>query len=202
MSRQPSQPPMIAEWLLRHLTSRRNRDALCGDLLESFQQSPSTAWYWRQVLIAILVEASGKLRVRSPQIVIACASTLLLHLSPWIGQMSFVRFLWGRGLALPWPASGAYEFALGGLTNTLILLPFLVFMLRIRLQFAWGRMLELLALSFLLLAIADWILTWWITEYHARLSRGWLTLAAEEAHYFFPVLLVAATSRWRQPVHR
>lgn len=108
-------------------------------LLESFQQSRSTAWYWRQVFIAILVEASGKLRVRSPQIVIACASTLLLHLSPWIGQMSFVRFLWGRGLALPWPASGAYEFALGGLTNTLILLPFLVFMLRIRLRICVGK---------------------------------------------------------------
>jgi hypothetical protein len=30
-----------------------NREALAGDLLEQYQQGRSTAWYWRQVLVAI-----------------------------------------------------------------------------------------------------------------------------------------------------
>jgi preprotein translocase subunit SecY len=49
----PIEPPSVATWLLKHL-GRRN-DALAGDLLEEYRRGRSAAWYWRQVLTAIVV---------------------------------------------------------------------------------------------------------------------------------------------------
>jgi hypothetical protein len=39
--------------LLEHFGRGTNNEALAGDLLESFQEGRSRAWYWRQVLVAI-----------------------------------------------------------------------------------------------------------------------------------------------------
>jgi hypothetical protein len=50
-----SVPPVFATWLLKHLSFSNTDDALVGDLLEEFSQRRSAAWYWRQVLVAILV---------------------------------------------------------------------------------------------------------------------------------------------------
>lgn len=49
-------PPRLASWLLEHLGPRYQRESLAGDLFEEFQQRRSYAWYWRQVLIAIVAE--------------------------------------------------------------------------------------------------------------------------------------------------
>jgi hypothetical protein len=48
-----SQPPAVAEWMLRHLVLGDRTEALEGDLLEEFH-GRSPAWYWRQVFRAIL----------------------------------------------------------------------------------------------------------------------------------------------------
>ena len=79
MNRERSHPPAVAMWLLRHLIPRRNREALAGDLVESFSQRHSPSWFWRQVLIAILVGASRELSSRWPQICFAAAGTALLR---------------------------------------------------------------------------------------------------------------------------
>jgi hypothetical protein len=50
-----SDPPKSALWLLRRLCPKRNREAITGDLLERFGERRSTGWFWRQVLVAILV---------------------------------------------------------------------------------------------------------------------------------------------------
>lgn len=47
-------PPALATWLLEHLLREKERETLTGDLLETFWQHGS-AWYWRQVLAAIMV---------------------------------------------------------------------------------------------------------------------------------------------------
>lgn len=50
-------PPSLATWLADHLISGARRDALLGDLLEGYAARPSSAWYWRQVLLAIVASA-------------------------------------------------------------------------------------------------------------------------------------------------
>jgi hypothetical protein len=49
-----SKPPHAAAWLLEHLVPGSMSDALAGDLEEEFGRR-GAAWYWRQVLLAILV---------------------------------------------------------------------------------------------------------------------------------------------------
>jgi hypothetical protein len=48
-------PPMVATWLLEHFLSDFHNRSLIGDLIEHYTQGRSSAWYWRQVLIAIAV---------------------------------------------------------------------------------------------------------------------------------------------------
>jgi len=50
-----SQPPALATWLVEHLIPGSRNEALAGDLLEQFGRGRSALWYWRQVLVAILV---------------------------------------------------------------------------------------------------------------------------------------------------
>ena len=57
-----SKPPALASWLLEHLTRRTQNDALAGDLLEEFRSGRSAAWFWRQVLLAILASVASALR--------------------------------------------------------------------------------------------------------------------------------------------
>ncbi len=49
-------PPRLATWMLLHLMPGDHDEALAGDLLESFRAGRSSAWYSRQVLVAILIQ--------------------------------------------------------------------------------------------------------------------------------------------------
>ena len=57
----PKQPPVIATWLLRHLGSSPNNEAVLGDLAEEYSRK-GAMWYWRQVLKAIPVSAFREAR--------------------------------------------------------------------------------------------------------------------------------------------
>jgi hypothetical protein len=48
-------PPAVATWLTERLGPVRYRESLTGDLLEQFHRGRSEVWYWRQVLMAILL---------------------------------------------------------------------------------------------------------------------------------------------------
>ena len=56
------QPPALATWLLEHVHFSNTDEALAGDLLEEFRRRRSVAWYWRQVLVAILVGFGNEVR--------------------------------------------------------------------------------------------------------------------------------------------
>jgi hypothetical protein len=56
-------PPRLAMWLLHRLMIRNDGDAIIGDLQEQYHHGRSAAWFWRQVLIAIVVDASRDMRV-------------------------------------------------------------------------------------------------------------------------------------------
>ena len=49
------EPPKIARWLLSHFGSSPNNTAVIGDLDERYRQRCSGVWYWRQVMLAIVV---------------------------------------------------------------------------------------------------------------------------------------------------
>ena len=49
------QPPRAATWLAHRLVPGPRRESLLGDLIEQYRQGRSGGWYWRQVLVAIVV---------------------------------------------------------------------------------------------------------------------------------------------------
>ncbi len=55
-----SQPPPVATWVLKHFGSRN--EALTGDLVEEYRQGRSTVWYWRQVLMVVVVGCGNEIR--------------------------------------------------------------------------------------------------------------------------------------------
>ena len=48
------QPPALATWLMSTLLVGQNADALVGDLIEQHRRGRSSAWYWRQAVVAIV----------------------------------------------------------------------------------------------------------------------------------------------------
>jgi cytochrome c biogenesis protein CcdA len=50
------EPPALATWMLDHLRSTENDEALSGDLLEVFRAGRSARWYWYQVIVAIAMD--------------------------------------------------------------------------------------------------------------------------------------------------
>jgi len=57
-----SQPPRLATWLLQRWSSGPQRESLVGDLIEQYQRGRSSAWYWRQVLMTVVVGAARDIR--------------------------------------------------------------------------------------------------------------------------------------------
>ena len=57
-----SKPPALAAWLLEHAQFSATDGAIAGDLLEEFNRRRSAAWYWRQVLVAIVVGCASEVR--------------------------------------------------------------------------------------------------------------------------------------------
>ena len=55
-------PPAMATWLFEHVVPGNENEALAGDLLEEFHRRGSAAWYWRQVLGAMVAGFSKQLR--------------------------------------------------------------------------------------------------------------------------------------------
>jgi hypothetical protein len=60
-----SEPPALATWLFERLGSATTRDSVAGDLIEQYRQGRSGAWYWRQVLAAILISATRDVRAHT-----------------------------------------------------------------------------------------------------------------------------------------
>jgi hypothetical protein len=58
----PSTPPPVATWLLRRFGSGRGIESLTGDLMEGYAHGRSVAWYWRQVLFAIVTGFGKEVR--------------------------------------------------------------------------------------------------------------------------------------------
>jgi hypothetical protein len=89
-------PPILATKLLERLISGPHGDALAGDLMEQYRQGRSSAWYWRQALIAIVVSLI-KDRTRGG---LAILSWLLLLSLMVVGAVRHPASIEGAGLRL------------------------------------------------------------------------------------------------------
>jgi hypothetical protein len=108
-----SKPPVVATWLVLRLATHRSNEALVGDLTEEFQRRPSRSWYWRQVVVAVLVSWWSDVRAHKRLTLRALAlgwALLWLSLSYLVdpltnpGQWLFERGLLDHlaGWSLPW----------------------------------------------------------------------------------------------------
>jgi hypothetical protein len=56
-----AEPPRIATWLAERFLTKRQRESLVGDLIEQYGEGRSVAWYWGQVLGAIVASTTEEL---------------------------------------------------------------------------------------------------------------------------------------------
>jgi hypothetical protein len=55
-------PPKFASWLLKYWGPPYHSESLAGDLIEQYQEGRSRAWYWGQVITAILIAQARFIR--------------------------------------------------------------------------------------------------------------------------------------------
>lgn len=99
-------PPPIASWILERFMPNGCDEALAGDLLESFRAGRSVNWYWRQVLIAVLLGWTKSILLQWPSLVFAFAwATLAPAWTLLITRLYHTSNLTGPIWRLPWPWS-------------------------------------------------------------------------------------------------
>lgn len=68
------EPPRLAAWLLQRLVASARSEPLLGDLFEEYQAGRTSAWYWRETIVALLIfarrEALERLRHRSAPVIL------------------------------------------------------------------------------------------------------------------------------------
>ena len=57
------EPPRLAQWLLMRCASPYKRQAFADDLLELYRSGYSKAWYWRQVIVALVLARARSVRL-------------------------------------------------------------------------------------------------------------------------------------------
>src|SRR5436309_12917395 len=79
------QPPKWASWLLTRFVSN---EALIGDPAEKFRTSHSSAWYWRQVLSAVIRASVTAVGTHKPNAIraVAVGWTVLLLIFVFLGD--------------------------------------------------------------------------------------------------------------------
>jgi hypothetical protein len=98
-----SQPPLLATWMLEHLTPQPSDEALVGDLLENFHRGRSSAWYWLQVLRACRIAWFRSLRARLPLIVFAGLWSALAPAWAVLAERTFPDLGMAQALNDHWP---------------------------------------------------------------------------------------------------
>lgn len=115
------EPPALATWLLNHLTSKWNNEALSGDLLETFRAGRSVRWYWYQVIAAIAL-AWGRDVWRHRDTLIFAAMWSIFSPAWIVLETRFnVGSLVGYTSRLPWPLSFGCDFVLSVMVSSLFI---------------------------------------------------------------------------------
>jgi hypothetical protein len=83
-------PPKLATWLLQLLAAGRHSESLAGDLMEQFAQGRSRLWYWRQVVMAIVLARVRAFRARPWIAAMRVSFRLLTEVSLVLGVVSAI----------------------------------------------------------------------------------------------------------------
>lgn len=182
-------PPAVAVWLLRSLYPERHREALIGDLLEKFGEGHSDAWFWRQVVVAILVGSP-----RWSDIGVAAVGTGLIWWVPWTGLIPIAE----RTTWLNWGAQARW-LAVIEITTALAVLPVFAWRLRLGQALGWRSLLKVFTISAALFAAGD-LLTLSLCESNSTLGDSnarWLVIL--QLAWIFATLLFSASLGRRSP---
>jgi hypothetical protein len=97
--------PKAATWVLKYFGC--GNEALIGDLLEEYWKGHSLTWYWRQVLMAVLVGCGSEIRANKllavRALVTGCAASILGY---YLITLPLYKLYWGATAAL---RSSRYE---------------------------------------------------------------------------------------------
>ena len=63
----PTHPPSLPTKLLELLVPQQTSEPLLGDLIEQYESGRSRRWYWRQVILALVISAGREARTRKLQ---------------------------------------------------------------------------------------------------------------------------------------
>ena len=86
-------PPRIATWLLERLGPAYRNESLVGDLFEEYQQDRTHAWYWRQVIVAILIGQASSLRRLLPRLAASASLRFLTEAAGVLGAIALSQQL-------------------------------------------------------------------------------------------------------------
>ena len=195
MNTDRSNPPRLAVELLRYLCPSRNREAITGDLLERFAEGRSDGWFWRQVLVAVLVGAASQFKLLT-EICFAAAGTALIWCVPW-GQIFPIdamgsdlmnwreRFLWLSAIEI---------------TTALMVLPLFAVLSRLRGVFSGTNLLRVFFISGILFALGDLPAIWWDVRHPISRSQATWVVPIMVAWIFAALLISARVAcRWSKP---
>jgi hypothetical protein len=177
-------PPRVATWMLLHLMPGDHDEALAGDLLESFRAGRSSAWYCRQVLVALVIRWTGSLFRHWTVLIFAVAwATICPAWSLLVRRVYHWRNLIGPVWRLPWPWSTVCDF---GLSATYFLLfiwtGVLICMLLLRSVFGtvryWriGRAFALSVAGYVFACVCEFPIAWILAPSSIGHSVDWRTL--------------------------
>src|SRR4051794_30288777 len=166
-------PPALALWFLEHFCpGNSNKEALTGDLLERFGEGRTAGWFWRQVLIAILVGVLREMQMHWLPICHAITGTVLLG---YLGKMTSghpaIVQLWMFSKRLKWPWSTIlFDSSIAALFAWSVL-PILVSLLLVSRAFDWTSIRRTFGISFLLIVAGNLITSVWVSGDLARAEQ-------------------------------
>jgi len=182
-------PPAVAVWLLRRLYPERHREALIGDLLEKFGEGHSDAWFWRQVVVAVLVGSP-----RWSDLWVAAVGTGLIWCVPWTGLFPIAE----RTTWLNWAAQARWLVVIEIMT-ALVVLPVFTWRLRLGQALGWRSLLKVFTISAALFGAGD-LLTLGLCGSHSTIcdsNAKWVVIL--QLTWIFAALLFSAGLARRSP---
>lgn len=175
-----TKPPALAGWVLRHFLLGGRNEALEGDLLEEFQHRRSAAWYWRQVLRAIVASLVGQLRQHWKLLSLEAAFVLA-----WTYySLLFLRFAQARFWVLAFEPHGRFLWWVLMRCNGIVsvVIPLAIYL-------AYKRFTNLLPVLWGLCAgiVVAWALALPTLALALRIGGGWVIRWPIFLHTFFSV---------------
>lgn len=197
MKTEEPHPPALARWIVRCLYPQRHREALIGDLLERFREERTNSWFWRQVVLAILIGYANELRLHSAEISLATLGTGLIWCFPWTGLFPIAE----ATTSTNWVAQARWLPVIEIVTAALVM-PLFAALLRLWTALRWRNLFRVSITAATLFTAGDLATTWWCVG-HPIMSRSYARwVVTLQLAWIFVALLCCAEMARRFPSSR